>query len=218
MSDDDRLQHSVANRADDPQDARMFAPAAARNGDAILAALAPLLPSKGKALEIASGTGEHVVKLAAAMPGLCWHPSDIEADRLASIAAWTAHEGLTNIEPPLAFNAVTETWPGERMDVVYLSNLIHLISAEQAEKLIANIVSICASTGCIAIYGPFKRGQTFTSEGDEAFDASLRLRNPAIGYKSIEWVDEQFAVHGLMPANRMAMPANNLLSLWNRPT
>lgn len=212
------MQHSVANKADQPDDARMYAPAAGRNSDAILAALVPLLPRTGNALEIASGTGEHVVNLAKATPGLTWYPTDIDADRLKSIAAWTAHERLTNIEPPFAFNAVTQPWDKAAMDAIYLSNLIHLVSSDEAIKLIANMDAICTEAGFIAIYGPFKRAETFASEGDEAFDTSLRLRNPAIGYKSIEWMDDQFAVHGLKPAERIAMPANNILSLWSRPT
>lgn len=212
------MQHSVANKADDSNDGRMFAPAAARNGDAIVAALTPLLPTSGQALEIASGTGEHVVKLASATPGLTWHPTDIEADRLKSIAAWTAHEKLSNIQAPIAFNAIIDKWTGETMDVIYLSNLIHLISADDAEKLIVNLASICAPAGCVALYGPFKRGEAFASKGDEEFDTSLRLRDPAIGYKSMEWVDEQFARHGLTQTKMIAMPANNLLTLWSRPT
>lgn len=217
LSETGSMQHSVANKADGANDERMFAPAAARNGDAIVSALVPLLPATGNALEIASGTGEHLVKLAAAMPGLTWHPTDIDADRLKSIAAWTAHEKLTNIQAPLAFNAISSPWAGGAMDAIYLSNLIHLISSEDAVKLIANIASIYAPAGKIAIYGPFKRGEAFASEGDEAFDASLRLRNQAIGYKSMEWVDEQFAVHALIPTERIGMPANNILTLWSRP-
>lgn len=212
------MRHSVANKADQPGDTRMYAPAAGRNSEAILAALVPLLPKTGNALEIASGTGEHVVRLAKATPAITWHPTDIDADRLKSIAAWTAHERLTNIEPPLAFNAVTQPWNEERMDAIYLSNLIHLISSDEAIRLIANMNKICADAGFVAIYGPFKRGETFASQGDETFDTSLRLRNPAIGYKSIEWVDEQFAVHDLKPVERIAMPANNILSLWSRIT
>lgn len=216
LSEKGNLKHSVANTADDADDARMFAPAAARNGDAIVAALAPLLPKKGKALEVASGTGEHVVKLATATPGLTWYPTDIDTDRLTSIAAWTTHEKRTNIEAPVAFNAVTQVWDKAEMDAIYLANLLHLISSEAAMALIANLASICAPTGHIAIYGPFKRGGTFASEGDEAFDTSLRLRDPAIGYKSIEWVDQQFAGHDLRPTERIAMPANNILTLWSR--
>lgn len=212
------MEHSVANWSDDYDDERMFAPSAARNGDAILATFAPLLPRHGKALEIASGTGEHVVRLAAATPELTWHPSDIDADRLKSITAWTAHEKLTNIAAPMAFNAVTDPWDGGAMDVIYLSNLIHLVSAQDAQKLIANLSAICAPAGLVAIYGPFKRGQEFASQGDEEFDASLRLRDPSIGYKTIAWMDQQFAVHGLQPTQRIAMPANNILTLWSRPT
>lgn len=212
------MRHSVANKADDSNDGRMFAPAAARNGDAIVAALTPLLPTSGHALEVASGTGEHVVKLASATPGLIWHPTDIDADRLKSIAAWTAHERLSNIQAPIAFNAISDKWAGQTMDVIYLSNLIHLISADDAEKLVANLASICAPAGCVALYGPFKRGEAFASKGDEEFDASLRLRDSAIGYKSMEWVGEQFAQHGLTQTKMIAMPANNLLTLWSRPT
>lgn len=210
------MRHSVANKADGDSDARMFAPAAARNVDAIVSALAPLLPIKGRVLEVASGTGEHVVRLAKASPNLSWHPTEIAEDRLKSIAAWTAHESCTNIEPPQHFNAITDTWQDGEMEAIYLANLIHLISEEEAEKLVANLASICAPGGRIAIYGPFKRGDGFASQGDEDFDASLRQRNPSIGYKSIEWLDEKFTANDLKQSDQIAMPANNLLTIWSR--
>ncbi|CAN0602823.1 unnamed protein product, partial [Ectocarpus sp. 12 AP-2014] len=84
------MQHSVAHQGE-TDDGRLFAPAAARNADAIIEALAPHLPTSGNALEVASGTGEHIVRLAQTTPDLAWHPSDIDAERLTSITAWTFH-------------------------------------------------------------------------------------------------------------------------------
>ncbi|OZB19655.1 MAG: methyltransferase, partial [Rhodobacterales bacterium 34-62-10] len=58
---------SVAHPSDD---GRMFAPSAARNAADIAALVADHAPATGRALEIASGTGEHVIVFASAMPGM----------------------------------------------------------------------------------------------------------------------------------------------------
>jgi hypothetical protein len=207
---------SFATRGD-ADDGRLFAPAAARNAEAILAALVPHLPSSGKALEVASGTGEHVVRLAEAAPGLVWHPSDIDPERLTSITAWTIHSGTTNIRPPFAYNPVEEAWPGAPMDAVYLSNLIHLISTEAARSLLSHLAGALAPGGLIAIYGPFKRGTAYASDGDERFDAAIRAERPDAGYKDIGWVEMELSGHRLIRHNTLAMPANNLMTLWTRP-
>ena len=55
---------------------RRQAPAAARNRQPILDVLRPRLPAHGLVLEIASGTGEHIVHFAEAFPGLDFQPSD----------------------------------------------------------------------------------------------------------------------------------------------
>lgn len=207
------MQHSVAHQGQ-ADDGRLFAPAAARNTDAIVAALTPLLPSSGYALEVASGTGEHVIALAKTCPGLIWQPTDIDDERLESIAAWTAHSSLPNVAPPLHYNAVETTWPGPPMDAVFLSNLTHLISEDDAKTLLAHLASALAPGGLLAIYGPFKRGAAYASEGDARFDASIRAERPDAGYKDIGWVENQLASHRLRHQDTIAMPANNLLTLW----
>lgn len=207
---------SFATRGDE-DDGRLFAPAAARNAEAILAALVPLLPSSGNALEVASGTGEHVVRLAKAAPGLDWHPSDIDPERLTSITAWTLYSGLTNIRAPSAYNAVQEPWSGAPMEAVYMSNLIHLISSEAAETLLSHLARALAPGGLLAIYGPFKRGIGFASDGDEGFDAAIRAERPEAGYKDIGWVEAELSGRNLIKHDTLAMPANNLMTLWRAP-
>jgi hypothetical protein len=160
--------------------------------------LVPHLPSRGNALEVASGTGEHVVRLAEATPGLAWHPTDIDPERLTSITAWTIHNGATNIRPPLAYNPVEEAWPGAPMDAVYLSNLIHLISTEAARSLLSHLAGALAPGVLIAIYGPFKRGTAYASDGDERFDAAIRAERPDAGYKDIGWVEAELSGHRLI--------------------
>src|SRR6478672_13581287 len=89
---------------------RRSAPAATRNRDAILAVLARVLPASGVVLEIASGTGQHAVHCAAALPDIDWQPSDPDAASRASIEAWRVHEKLANLEPPLAIDVRSADW------------------------------------------------------------------------------------------------------------
>ena len=52
-----------------------------------------VLPTKGVILEIASGSGEHVVHFARNFPNLFFQPSDREPDALQSVAAWVKAMG-----------------------------------------------------------------------------------------------------------------------------
>ena len=67
---------------------RLHAPAAERNAAAITGVLTAHAPQQGKALEIASGTGQHVAAWARAMPGLSWQPSEVDSKRRDSIDSW----------------------------------------------------------------------------------------------------------------------------------
>jgi hypothetical protein len=142
--------------------------------------------------------------------------TDIDPERLTSITAWTIHSGATNIRPPLAYNPVEEAWPGAPMDAVYLSNLIHLISTEAARTLLSHLAGALAHGGLIAIYGPFKRGTDYASDGDKRFDAAIRAERPDAGYKDIGWVETELSGHRLIKHDTLAMPANNLMTLWTR--
>ena len=211
-----QMQHSVAHKPYKSDD-RLFSPAATHNTAPIIKALLPHLPTQGDALEIASGTGEHVIALARQTPGLIWQPTDINAQRLASIAAWTTHDGANNVLPPLSYDAVESPWNGAPMAVVFLSNLTHLISTAAARHLLAHLADALAPSGTLAIYGPFLRGTDYASDGDARFDAAIRAERPEAGYKDIGWVEDELAGHGLTQLDTIAMPANNLMTLWNRP-
>jgi SAM-dependent methyltransferase len=200
-------------------DGRMSAPAALRNRDAIAAELARLAPARGRALEIASGTGEHVIRFAAAMPGLDWQPTDPDPDRRASIAAWTAAAGLANIRPPLALDAARPGWAALHgpADLVLVVNLLHLLSDDEAAIVLAEMALALAPGGLLAVYGPFLRDGRATSAGDAAFDARLRAQDPAIGYKDAGATAARLVAAGLVPLGPVEMPANNLLLPFTRP-
>ena len=163
-------------------------------------------------MEAASGTGQHVAAFAKAFPKLEWVPSDIDADQRASITAWQGASGLENFADPLALN-VEDPWPVEPgfANAVLAINLLHLISEPSVTKLFHGARTALGDSGRVIIYGPFLRGVAYASAAARSFDASLRNRDAAIGYKSVEAVSEVAAAHGFSNAAIDQMPANNLL-------
>ncbi|KUP93181.1 DUF938 domain-containing protein [Tritonibacter horizontis] len=207
-----------ASVASEVEGGKLFAPSAARN-------LAPLVdlvireaPRNGRALEIASGTGQHIVGLARALPGLHWHPSDIDPARRASIDAYVAEAGLKNVEIAAALDATGPGWGAliGPFDLILLSNLLHLISGEEARLLLEQAAMALTPAGRMVIYGPFARGGTLTSEGDRAFDAALRDHDPETGYKDVAEMHEWATDVGLSLTKQIEMPANNLSLVLTR--
>ena len=189
--------------------AKLSAPSALRNAAPILEVLREVAPERGRALEIAAGTGEHAVRFAAAFPGLAWLPTDVDAERLASIAAHAEEAALPNLLPPDRMDAGQAGWAARGpFDLILCVNLLHLIPAGAVEALLAEVPRALGSGGVFALYGPFLRNGHATSEGDAAFDASLRAQDPAIGYKDADWVADRLAPLTVM---RREMPANNLM-------
>src|SRR4028118_913818 len=74
-------------------DNRPSAPATLRNRDVILDVLRGILPTTGVVLEVASGSGEHIVHFARNLPGLTFQPSDPSPEALPSISAWGGAAG-----------------------------------------------------------------------------------------------------------------------------
>lgn len=203
---------SVASPQGGNQGGKLFAPSAARNLDALCDLLTQIAPAQGRALEIASGTGQHVVGYAACLPGLIWQPTEVEPTRRASIDAYVAETNLSNILTALTLDATAPGW-GKRLagqDLIMLSNLLHLISASEAKTLITEAAKAMAAGGRLVIYGPFMRADELTSDGDAAFHAALRAHDPEIGYKddfdTLDWLQDA----GLDIVNLIDMPSNNL--------
>lgn len=209
----------TASVAQPGENGRLFAPSAARNADAIVELVCDHAPADGKALEIASGTGQHVVLLAAATPGLHWQPSDVDSDRRASIDAYAAEARLPNIATALGLDATAVGWHSHHggQDFILLVNLLHLVSGNEARTLVLEAASALSTGGTLMIYGPFMRDGTLISDGDASFHASLQAQDPEIGYKSdfevLDWAMDA----GLAFADMVEMPANNLAVLVRKP-
>ncbi|MFN3822627.1 MAG: DUF938 domain-containing protein [Pseudorhodobacter sp.] len=192
-------------------DGRRIAPSAERNLAPILASLGRHASASGIALELASGTGQQVAAFAAALPGLHWHPTDVNPDNLGSIAAWRHDAACPNLGPPALLDAGCAGWgAGRDVSLVLAVNLLHLIPQAAARVVVAEAAAALAPGGVLMIYGPFLRDGRATSDGDIAFDASLRAQDPRTGYK------DQAEVCGWMQAAGLRtlaeeMPANNLM-------
>ena len=200
---------SIANSLGDK---RLFAPSAERNCEPIINLTKRIAPKSGKALEIASGTGQHIVNLALSLPYLSWSPSEVEEERLESISAWIEGENLQNIKPPLYLDATETGWAKNlaQYDFILLVNLLHLISRDETEILIIEISKALKTNGIALIYGPFMRDGQLTSEGDKNFHYSLIQNDLEIGYKNDLDMLRLFSYSGLMHLETVAMPANNL--------
>jgi SAM-dependent methyltransferase len=195
---------------------RLSAPAAQRNAEPILDVLRGALPAHGTVLEIASGTGQHAVHFAAALPGVVWQPSDADARARASIAAWRAHAGLANLREPLDLDVCQEPWPIGAVAAVVCINMIHIAPWEAAQALMKGAGARIATGGSLVLYGPYRRGGAHTAPSNEAFDADLRARDPAWGVRDMEDVEALGEAQGFVCEARVAMPANNFSLVFRK--
>lgn len=212
------MTRNVVQEANDASDGRRSAPSAVRNSRPLIEALQARLPLRGRVLELASGTGQHAAAFAAAFPALDWTPSDVDPGQQDSIAAWRRESGLGNFAEPLTID-VANQWPvaGGHVQVVLTINLLHLIPELFVSRLFEEARRVLSDGGRMIVYGPFLRGSSYASDGDRAFDCSLRARDPAIGYKSVEAVSDEALAAGFTPIARDSMPANNLLLTFATP-
>ncbi|MDF1585535.1 DUF938 domain-containing protein [Marinimicrococcus flavescens] len=197
-------------------DDRLHAPATLRNRDAILAVLCQVLPASGLVLEVASGSGEHVVHFAAALPGLTFQPSDPDPQARSSVAAWAKVEGLANLRPPLDIDAAAPDWPLAAADAVLCINMIHIAPWSAAVGLVRGAGAILPPGAPLYLYGPFRRHGAHTAPSNAAFDESLRQRDPAWGVRDLEEVAALASATGFSPPAVTTMPANNLSVVFRR--
>lgn len=197
-------------------DDRLHSPAAERNGPPILAALQRLLPPAGLLLEIASGTGQHAAFCSAGLPGWQWQPSDFDAGALPSIAAWCADR--PNVRPPLRLDVLDAPWRAvpAQVDAIYCANMIHIAPWACTAALMQGAGRHLTPQGLLITYGPYVVDGEPIAPSNQAFDASLRERNPAWGLRRLADVAAEAAEAGLTLRERIDMPANNLLLAWGR--
>jgi hypothetical protein len=192
-----------------------------RNKQAILEVLLTVLPARGVALEIASGTGQHVAWFAAAMPNWTWQPTDFDEGpfgSFASIEAHVAQAGLTNVRAPVRLDVTAPQWSvGERsFDAIYCANMLHIAPWAACSGLMAGAARHLAPNGVLVTYGPYLEDDVPTAPSNLQFDESLRARDAAWGIRRLEDVEQEAERAGLALRERHAMPANNLLLVFGR--
>ncbi|MEZ5919789.1 MAG: DUF938 domain-containing protein [Parvularculaceae bacterium] len=196
---------------------RLFSPSASRNRDVIRDVFMSEMPEHGVFLEIASGTGEHVAHLAAAMPKAHFLPGDPDMASRASIEAWTHYLKLSNIAPPHAIDASATGWEGAigPIDGVYCINMIHIAPFGAAKGLIRGAGKILKPGGRLFLYGPFARNGVHSAPSNEAFDASLKSRDPRWGVRDLDRDIVPLAeAAGMRLSALHEMPANNLAVIF----
>ena len=196
---------------------RLYFPATVRNRAPIGAALSELLPEQGAVLEIASGSGEHAVTFQRRFPGVLWQASDPDPSHRKSINAWIAHECLSDLMPPaLQLDVLDRPWliperTSVELKVVVAINLIHIAPWSCCQSLVEQASDHLPIGGRLILYGPFRRNGLHTSSSNEAFDQSLRERNPSWGVRDLEAVETLCSEVGFKNMRFTELPANNLI-------
>jgi SAM-dependent methyltransferase len=204
-------------------DGRLDAPAFHRNHDAIWSVISPFLQARtGDALEVGSGSGQHVAAFAQATPEIVWWPSDVNTKHLASIAAWRAHAQLPNLRAPTPIDLLDADWdlkrrglPREFMAIVCI-NVLHIAPWPVSQQILAGAARHLRRDGRLFVYGPFMRDGEHTAPSNAEFDAGLRTANPEWGVRDIADLAAVADRSGLRLSDSVAMPANNFVLVFER--
>lgn len=195
----------------------LASPSSTRNAGPILEVLARILPSTGRVLEVAAGSGQHAATFAAAFPRLDWTPADPSAEARASIAAWREASSLTNLQPPLALDATdAASWPAGAFDAILCINMVHISPWAATGGLMRLAETRLTPGGLLYLYGPYRETGTPLAPSNADFDESLKARNPDWGLREVEAVTRLAEDAGLGFAERVEMPANNLSLIYQR--
>jgi len=192
-----------------------FSAACERNREPILAVLRAHFAGRKHVLEIGSGSGQHAVHFAAAMPQLIWQTSD-RAENLPGIRQWLAEAVLPNAPEPLEFDVAAESWPVAKFDAIFSANTLHIMSWLDVEALFTGLDRIATPDTMLAIYGPFNYAGQYTSASNAAFDRELKMRAPQMGIRDFAAVDALARAAGFASIDDVAMPANNRTLVWQR--
>lgn len=192
-----------------------FAPSCERNREPILEVLRVQLADRYQVLELGSGTGQHAVFFAAALPHLFWQCSD-RAGNLPGIRLWLDEARLPNTPEPLQLDVATDAWPHARFDAVFCANSVHIMSWAEVERLFSGLAGVLADDSRLILYGPFKYGGAHTSESNAKFDDWLLTQGAHMAVRDFEAIDALARGIGLWLVEDYAMPANNRCLVWQR--
>jgi len=206
----------LRQRGEKHADGKWFIDSAERNKGPILDVLARILPRRGMVLEIASGTGQHVVHFAKAFSGLTWQPSDPDAELRESIALRVQDEQLPNVNPPIDLDVTRLPWSLQTADALVSINLIHVAPWSATPALFEGAKALLPAQHVLLLYGPYRRYGRHTSESNAQFDSDLRAHNPEWGLRDLEAVSDVGGRVGFVLAEIVDMPANNFSLVFKR--
>ena len=206
----------LKQRGEKTADGKWTLAAAERNKDPILGVLARVLPSRGLVLEVASGTGQHVMHFAAALTDLTWQPSDPDAELRRSIALRIDEDRRTNVKPPIDLDVTSLPWPLPAADAVVAINMVHVAPWPATQALFEGANALLSKEGVLFLYGPYRRFGAHTSPSNAQFDLDLRAQNPEWGLRDMEAVADVAADAGFVLAETVSMPANNFSLVFRR--
>ncbi len=191
-----------------------FSLACERNREPILSVLQQYFGDRDRVLEVGSGTGQHAVHFADALPHLEWQASDVE-DNLDGIRAWLDEATLPNTPAPLAWD-VRDPPPAHGFDGVFTANTLHIMGWDEVERFFAALPVVTTGDARLVVYGPFRYDGQATSDSNAQFDRWLRSEDPRRGVRDFEKVDELARAAGFELVEDRAMPANNRCIVWER--
>ena len=195
-----------------------FSQACENNKDAILKVLQPILEKANTVLEVGSGTGQHAVHFASAMPHLIWQCAD-QTEYLDGINLWLADAGLQNTPDPIMLNVnEADHWPTQNFDAIFSANTVHIMHWKEVIKFFEGIEGLIKPSGHFCLYGPFNYNGAFTSESNQRFDQWLKNDNPGKGIRDFEALNQLAEKAGLKLVDDHTMPANNRLLHWQKVT
>lgn len=197
-------------------DYRRSAPHVARNAGPIEEVLKHVLPAGGLVLEVASGSGEHIVHFARAFPKLLWQPSDPEPAAIRSIEAWRAEMGLFNLLPAVSLDARAADWPVAQADAMLCINMVHISPWSATVGLMRGAGRLLQEGAPLYLYGAYRQAGVETAPSNEAFDADLKARNPEWGVRALEDVVAEAERRGFRLERVTPMPANNLSVVFRK--
>ncbi len=184
-----------------------------RNKDPILEVLRKEFAGCTHVLEIGSGTGQHAVHFATAMPGLVWQPSEV-ADEMPGLRKRNFAEGPSNLRAPVMIDVAQTPWDVRKVDGIFTANTLHIMHWPQVEALFAGLPAVSKPGAVLAVYGPFRYAGGYTSGSNESFDAMLQARDPGSGIRDFEAVDALARGAGFTLVADHPMPANNQTLVW----
>ncbi|EFL90230.1 DUF938 domain-containing protein [Ahrensia sp. R2A130] len=192
-----------------------FSQSADRNRKDIAAKLRARVQDGATVLEIASGTGQHMLHFSEAMPDIIWQPSDRSLEEF-ELRETVLAASRANLLAPLQIDVSRFPDFQEAYDAVYSANCIHVMSSANLEPYIAGAAKALKPGGMMMLYGPFKYDGEFTTPSNEQFDAFLRGTYDDGGIRDFARVDELAEANGLSFHSDSEMPANNQFIIWRK--